>query len=115
MVQSGRSVLNAWGISGAISISGFITKSRSCMSGWGSVSSGVSSTTGVPSDSKQSSRSMSITLSLYAPFTDLRARPISRSISCVILNTSNGRKAVFVQRAALRKVFSEVNPHGAVA
>lgn len=48
-----------------ISANGSITKSRSCISGWGSFNSGVSSTMGVPSSAKASSRSMSITRSLY--------------------------------------------------
>lgn len=69
----------------SISRSGIITKSRSCMWGWGRVSDGV-----LMCRSSYVSMSMSIGRSWYCPFTDLVVRPSCCSMSLVVARSCSG-------------------------
>lgn len=90
-----------------ISINGFITKSRSCISGCGMTRSGS-----LTLMSSYSSMSMSMSRSWYSPFTDFCVRPILRSICCVTSNSPCGDNVVSTHATLFTNALSDLNPQG---
>ena len=105
-----QTLQGGWGYGFSISARGILTKSLSCMSGWGRVRRSV-----FMLRLSYLSRSMSMGRSWYMPFCVFSVRPSSRSIFCVSSRHSRGVSSVSTRQAALMKGFSLLNPHGAVS
>ena len=94
----------------SISRSGIITKSRSCMCGWGSVRRVVDRCR-----LSYMSMSMSIGRSWYCPSTDFKVLPSLRSMSCVTSSTASGDNDVCTRMHIFKNLLADSKPHGSVS